>query len=193
MSEFFNQTMKAVPSTLDLEGSTIAGLQEILGVPKTSGPAGPSLGEARLNRCRKCPGVLTDQFNALFGNSAEAQPAEESYRALRTRLLRLQSAKGLRSVVVTSAVPGEGKTLTSLNLALCCSQLQDLRVLLIDADVRTRGLSRAMGFLADAGLVDVITGKCQPDEANNDTEIPNLYIHGLGSITTQPSELFAGQ
>jgi len=193
MSEFFNQTVKAGNSALSVEESKLAGLQELLRTPTTPAVPVPERREARLEGCRMFHGALTDQFHSLFGGGETARSAEESYRALRTRLLRIRSAQGLRSVVVSSAVPGEGKTLTSLNLALCCSQLQDLRLLLIDADVRTSGLSHSMGFPAGAGLVDVISGQCRPEEAILATEIPNLYVLSAGSPTTKPTELFAGQ
>ena len=67
--------------------------------------------------------------------------AFEAYRALRTKLVRFQSAEGMRSVVVTSAEAGEGKTVSALNLALSLAQLPSQRVLLVDADLRTSGLS----------------------------------------------------
>ena len=53
----------------------------------------------------------------------------------------MRSAQALRLFVITSAVQGEGKTMTSLNLAMCCAQLHDMRVLLVDTDIRSHGLT----------------------------------------------------
>lgn len=151
------------------------------------------LGDSRLANCRKFSLPLQNIAHVQFTNNDALQPAEESYRALRTRLLRLRSAQGLRSVVVTSAVQGEGKTLTSLNLALCCAQLQEMRVLLVDADIRSFGLSRAVEAPAGLGLADILTGNCVPEQAVLATDHPNLFVLSSGASDTPAAELFAGR
>lgn len=151
------------------------------------------LAESRLAHCRKFSLPLQNIAHVQFTNKDSLQPAEESYRALRTRLLRMRSAQGLRSVVITSAVQGEGKTLTSLNLALCCAQLHEMRVLLVDADIRSFGLSRAVDAPQGLGLADILAGNCPPEEAVLATDHPNLYVLCSGSATTPAAELFAGR
>jgi protein-tyrosine kinase len=151
------------------------------------------LGDSRLSECRKFSLPLQNIAHVQFTNSDAMQPAEESYRALRTRLLRLRSAHGLRSVVITSAVQGEGKTLTSLNLALCCAQLHEMRVLLVDADIRSFGLSRAVAAPQGFGLADILSGKCTPEQAVLATDHPNLFVLSSGASTTPAAELFAGR
>jgi len=126
-----------------------------------------------------------------FGKGNSLGAVEESYRGLRTRLLRLRSALGLRSVVITSAVQGEGKTLTSLNLALCCAQLNDMRILLVDSDIRSAGLSKKLALPEENGLSDVLSGRCKPEEAVFSTDVPNLYVLGAGAGSAAPAELFA--
>jgi len=121
------------------------------------------------------------------------EPAEESYRALRTRLLRLRATQGLRSVMVTSATQGEGKTLTALNLALSCAQLHDMRVLLIDGDIRSRGLTQSLGLPSSPGLADVLSGQCTAAKAIVVTDMPNLYVASCGSPSMPPAELFASR
>ncbi len=197
MSKYFDQTFKTGDVGTDPEKLQITGIDKFLETVssfKNSAPglaASGDLGESRLGQCRKMKIPAVGKLLGQFGGGPALEAAEESYRALRTRLLRARSAQGLRSVVVTSATPGEGKTLTSLNLSLCCAQLHDLRVLLIDADIRTSGLSRTLGFPPGPGLVDVLSGKCEPRDAILATDIPNLYALGSGSHTTQPAELFA--
>src|SRR6266571_2617289 len=152
MSKYFDQTFKTGDVGTDPEKLQITGIDKFLETVssfKNSAPglaASGDLGESRLGQCRKMKIPAVGKLLGQFGGGPALEAAEESYRALRTRLLRARSAQGLRSVVVTSATPGEGKTLTSLNLSLCCAQLHDLRVLLIDADIRTSGLSRTLGF-----------------------------------------------
>jgi protein-tyrosine kinase len=126
-----------------------------------------------------------------FGINDSVGSVEEAYRALRTRLVRLTSTQGVRSVVITSAVQGEGKTLTALNLALACARLNDMRVLLVDADIRSAGLSRRLELPEQSGLAEVLSGQCQPEEAILGTSVPNLHVLGARPRTEGPAELFA--
>jgi capsular exopolysaccharide synthesis family protein len=118
-------------------------------------------------------------------------PAIEAYKSLRTRVMRAQASRGIRSVAVTSAAPSEGKTLTTLNLACCCAQLENTPVLLIDADLRTRGLTALIGNLPAVGLANVLSGTASREEAISKTDMPNLYVMGAGKSDTPPTELFS--
>lgn len=80
----------------------------------------------------------------------------EQYRRLATTLHGLQRQRGVKSLMVTSSVIGEGKTLTSTNLALTFSESYGQRVLLIDADLRRPSLHELLGLPNDAGLSDVL-------------------------------------
>ncbi len=134
MSKFFNETLKAptVRSSAALAKNEAAVAPSEAPV-SNSKPRGSDPGALRLEECRKLETPMTDLLRELFKGSPSLDTTADSYRALRTRLLRLRASQGLRSVVITSATQGEGKTLTSFNLGLCCAQLQDMRVLLIDA------------------------------------------------------------
>src|SRR5437660_1398035 len=136
MSRYFNQTQQTLQKT-DSAKLGAGTVDELLGViKKESNAASGAVADARLEKCRKLP------LNSLPCSAFIAQidqynwQAAESYRALRTRLLRMQSNSGFRSVVITSAIQGDGKTLTAINLALCCAQLSDMKVLLVDSDLR---------------------------------------------------------
>ena len=133
------------------------------------------------------------RLRGRFEGSDWLESAEESYRALRTRLLRMRSSRQLNYVLVTSATQGEGKTLTSFNLALCCSQLPELRVLLIDSDLRTSGLTRLVGLPSGHGVEEVLTGQCQPKEAVMMTDQPNLFFLPAGHADKPAAELLAGE
>jgi capsular exopolysaccharide synthesis family protein len=128
-------------------------------------------------------------FPELATNSA---PEMEAYRKLRTRVLRLQASRGFRTVVISSAAKGEGKTLTSTNLGLFCAQLPEYRVLLVDGDLRTRGLSRLLGGPDTPGLAEVLAGDVRPEAAVLATDVPNLYVMGPGRPSISPSELLTG-
>jgi protein-tyrosine kinase len=167
-------------------GPTFAGT-----VPTLDRPS--DLSESRLADCRKFTLPLHNIAHVQFTQKDSLEPAEESYRALRTRLLRMRSTQGLRSVVITSAVQGEGKTLTSLNLALCCSQLHEMKILLVDADIRSFGLSRALNAPQSLGLANVLAGECTPEQAVLATDNPNLYVLSSGTSDIPAAELFANR
>jgi capsular exopolysaccharide synthesis family protein len=119
--------------------------------------------------------------------------AVEAYKSLRTRLLKVQANRGIRSVVVTSVGRSEGKTLTAFNLACCCSQVENLPVLLIDGDLRSRSLTKLVGDPPSAGLADVMSGTAPYENAIVRTDIPNLYVMGAGMSNVPSTELFSSE
>lgn len=94
---------------------------------------------------------------ALPGDAQSSVFAWEQCRVLRTRLHLIMRERNLRTLLVTSAVAGEGKTFAAANLAMSFSQLEDKRVLLIDADLRRPGLSAFFGQQIRAGLTDCLS------------------------------------
>jgi capsular exopolysaccharide synthesis family protein len=123
-------------------------------------------------------------------NPLRAQ-AMEAYGSLRTRVMKLKASKGFRSLMLTSSVPAEGKTWTSLNLAISCAKLHGFRVLLVDGDLRSRGLTRLLGIPDGPGLSDFLGGKATAEKSILPTENDNLFVLGAGSLNGQPSDLFA--
>lgn len=192
MSKFFNETLKVRSGALQEEGPKQTGFQEL--VDAALAPiVPPAVAEDTwLDACGKIENPLTDLLQGQFKGSDSIESVLESYRALRTRLLRIGAQEGLKSIVITSASQGEGKTFTSLNLASCCAQLHEMRVLLIDGDIRSHGLSRRLGPLSGPGLSEVLGGQCDPEHAIRATDIPNLYVLTSGSPTIPSAELFAG-
>jgi len=165
--------------------------EPILGKPSLV--AGPAASPSKPPFERRIHIPFDDIPQLQFGTNHSVESVEEAYRALRTRLLRLRSTLGLRSVVITSATQGEGKTLTALNLALSCARLNDLNVLLIDADIRSAGLSNRLGLPEERGLADVLSSECELEQAIVATDVPNLYLLGATARTAGPAELFADQ
>ncbi|SRR6266478_242728 len=193
MSKYFNQTLRARNGTLSIEEFKNAETQENQGTPEPVAKANTDSGLVRLESCRKLSLPVTGVLRAQFQGTDTLGSVEEAYRALRTRLLRLRASTNIRSITLTSAAQAEGKTMTSLNLALCCAQLQDLKVLLVDADLRTQGLTRVLHRPSGPGLGEFLSGQCEAGEAIVGTDVENLYFIGAGTSQTSPAELLASQ
>ena len=100
----------------------------------------------------------------------------EQYRRLAAFLHDAQLANGLRVVTITSALPKDGKTLTTVNLALTLSESYSRRVLLIDADVRRPAVHSVLGVNNNAGLNEVLLGETQ--------ELPLVVVSPTLSVLT---------
>ena len=115
----------------------------------------------------------------------------EAYRSLRTALL-LSTTNRLKSVVVTSALPGEGKTSTAVNLAVVLAQL-GRQVLLVDADLRKPRLHEVFGVSNRLGLVSFLTGSADETGIFLRTSVPNLHLTPTGPVPPNPSELLSSE
>ncbi|MFZ0770751.1 MAG: GumC family protein [Candidatus Sulfotelmatobacter sp.] len=115
----------------------------------------------------------------------------ESYRALRTSLLLSNLGAPPRVIMVTSALPQEGKTTTSINCAVVLAQ-KGIRVLLIDADLRRPSIHKTLGMGPRSGLSNVLTGSATLEQAITRSPIlPNLDVLPAGTPPPNPAELLA--
>jgi capsular exopolysaccharide synthesis family protein len=114
-------------------------------------------------------------------------PEAEAYRRLRTNLRVVTIDRGRRSVLVTSAVAGEGKTLLSANLAFAFAQAGH-GVVLVDADMRRPGLARLLGLETSPGLSEVLSGAVPAEAFHREHELP-LEVLTSGAPPSNPSEL----
>ena len=112
-------------------------------------------------------------------------PFVEGYRVIRTALQYSWPDPGARILMVTSTSPGEGKTLTAVNLALTLASSQD-KVLLVDADLRKPQAQALLRVKRTPGLSDVIVGKIKPSEAIQ-SKVPNSRLAFLPAGTSAPS------
>jgi polysaccharide biosynthesis transport protein len=121
-----------------------------------------------------------------------ANPASheaEAFRSLRTALSFLGQRKDFKTVLFTSANPGEGKTYCSLNCAAALAQL-GLRTLVIDADLRRPSLTKALlAHGKSAGLSDCLAGNATIMGCCRPTDTENLFILGAGERASNPAEL----
>jgi protein-tyrosine kinase len=91
-------------------------------------------------------------------------PEINFYKVLRTRILRHTQDQGGRTIMITSALPGEGKTVTAINLALTFAKEYEQTVLLVDGDLRRQRIHELMGYESDKGLLDyLLDGMPVPD------------------------------
>lgn len=112
----------------------------------------------------------------------------ESFRSLRSSLVFLPDQKDLRLLLVTSAIPGEGKSTISSNLAITLA-LAGARVLLVDADLRRGDIGYLFGLEENVGLSNVLRGEIQWRDAVQQTAYPLLSLLPRGPVTNQSGEL----
>lgn len=117
-----------------------------------------------------------------------SSPVAEAYRSLRTNVRFLSVGRQYRSLLITSAGPGEGKTTTSANLAVVLARA-GARVLLVGADLRKPAVHRAFGREVGPGLSDVLVGDADLAQVITDVGVPNLRIITSGQTPPNPAEL----
>jgi protein-tyrosine kinase len=116
----------------------------------------------------------------------------EQFRTLRARLRQIQSNRPLRTVLVTSAVPGEGKTFISGNLAQALAQQSGQRVLLIDTDLRRPRQHVLLGAPSSPGLADFLrSGEENPLPIIQRGPVENLFLIPGGAPAADAAELVA--
>ncbi len=123
----------------------------------------------------------------VLGNDAPAQFAE-AVRAVRGNVVFSAPQDDMRSILVTSTGPGEGKTLVASNLAVSLAQSGG-RVLLIDADMRRPRVHSIFDRPREPGLSDWVMGRARAKEVMRGSDLPNLWILPAGAIPPNPSEL----
>jgi capsular exopolysaccharide synthesis family protein len=121
-----------------------------------------------------------------------SRASAEDYRRLRTNLAFVGSDNEGRgqAFVVTSALPGEGKTTISMNLAAVLATAGE-SVLLIDADLRRPRIAKYIGIEEKVGLTTVLVGRAKPADVLQRTQVQNLVVMASGAIPPNPSELLS--
>lgn len=164
------------------------------------GPVPPSASEPDL-RVAAAPAppasALASRFSTeersrmVIGPDADAALVEQ-YRHLAAVLHHAQGESGCRSVMITSALPSEGKTLTATNLALTLSESYQRRVLLIDADLRRPRIKDMFSLASGEGLTDCLNNP-RGDKLPVHQITPTLWVLTAGRATADPmSTLVSG-
>jgi succinoglycan biosynthesis transport protein ExoP len=143
--------------------------------------------------CARCarPVWEFDSAGSVFSLAHAAGPGAEQFRTLRSRLYRLCESHPLRSLVVSSALAGEGKTFVASNLAHAIAQQSDCRVLLIDADLRCPRLHQLLGAPAAPGLADYLRGEASEFDVIQHGGANDLCFIPSGGPAPNPTELLA--
>ena len=129
-----------------------------------------------------------DDASYWLGNVDPSSGFAEAYRNIRSALLLNPSGKPFRTLTVISAVPKEGKTTTSANLATSFAQTGH-KVLLVDADLHRGGVHRFFGLQAGRGLTEILTGRATMDQVVQHTSVEGLDVIGTGAFPENPAEL----
>lgn len=117
----------------------------------------------------------------------------ECFRTLRSRLHQIAATRPLKRILITSSVPGEGKTFVAANLAQSIILQPDRRVLLIDADLRASRLHLAFGAPTTPGLADYLRGEASEYQVIQNGSTENLCLIPGGSEAANPSELLLSE
>lgn len=159
--------------------------------PATAGVPGDFLRFDELRaRCAHPTWHLDPNVNVFFNPNLSAHGAEQ-FRTLRSRLYQLRGNQSLRTLLVTSAIPGEGKTFVTANLAQAIVRQPDRRALIIDADLRCARLHLPLGAPTTPGLTDYLRGEADEMAVIQHGQEGNLCFIAGGSEVTDPSELLS--
>jgi succinoglycan biosynthesis transport protein ExoP len=168
------------------------GLRSVAEIEAISGL--PSL--ALIPRSRRTGAPVSDLTIAQRNVGALSSPKSqftEAFRALRTSLLLSTAGSLPKVILLTSATPSEGKTTVCTNLACVLAQ-NDVRVLMIDGDLRRPTVHHRLGLNGKIGLTSVLTGTATLEQAVQKLpELPNLEILVSGPVPPFPTEMLGSQ
>ena len=132
-----------------------------------------------------------DRKTMLFFNGDEQGYGMEEFRTLRSRLYQVRERQSLKKVLVTSALPKEGKSFVAANLAQVMVRQHGRRALLVDGDLRGARLHSALGTEPTPGLSDYLLGEADEFAILQRGPMDNLFFIPCGRNVTNPAELVA--
>ena len=150
----------------------------------------------KLNKFKMGTSEKTNSRPDQILSSSSSFAVTEAYKTARTNLLYTNNYDGCNIIAVTSSYPGEGKTITCVNMAICLAQ-SGKKVVIIDSDMRKPQISETLGIEKTPGLSEILAGfvKINDEEGNccrQKTHIENLDVISAGKTPPNPSELLAG-
>jgi protein-tyrosine kinase len=132
-----------------------------------------------------------DLHTMLFMNGNDSARGTEEYRTLRSRLYHLREKMPLKKLLVTSALPKEGKSFTAANLAQVMVRQHGRRALLIDADLRGPRLHQMLGTPQGPGLAEYLLGKADEASVIQRGPMEGMFFMPAGESIEDPAELVA--
>ncbi len=132
-----------------------------------------------------------DPQSMLFFGGADQGVGKEEMRTLRSRLYQLRERKPLKKILITSALPKEGKSFLAANLAQVLVQQRGRRALLIDADLRAPRLHQSFGTAVQPGLSDYLLGEKDEFSVIQQGSMDNLFLIPGGQQASNAAELVA--
>jgi protein-tyrosine kinase len=141
--------------------------------------------------CQRCahPRWHPDLNVNIFHNPALSVHAAEQFRTLRSRLYQVRGSQQLRTLLIASSLPAEGKTFVTNNLAQAIVRQPDRRCLIIDADLRCSRLHVPLGAPPTPGLTDYLSGEADEMAVIQHGSEGNLCLIPGGKEVANPSEL----
>src|SRR5690625_439828 len=136
--------------------------------------------------------TATNKMRHLITKLNPRSPVSEQYRTIRTNLQFSSVDEDLRSILITSAGPGAGKSITAANLAVVYAQ-QGLKTLLVDADLRKPTVHYTFRLNNLTGLSNVLVGSNSLEESVEKTDVDDLEVLLCGQIPQKPAELLASK
>lgn len=143
----------------------------------------------KLNR-KNSETTITPSSNEIPATTLFA--VKEAYKSIRTNIILNLDDKPCHTIVLTSSLPGEGKSTSSINLAIAIAQFEK-KVLMIDADLRKTKASRYMKLNSTLGLTDVVKQEAKFEDVVNKTKHENFDFLSSGTIVNNPAEILASR
>ncbi|MBV6466423.1 MAG: hypothetical protein PGMFKBFP_01736 [Anaerolineales bacterium] len=186
------QRGQPVPAAVDSDGARqVIETPPPVEVPDTGGVAtaySPEPAEPFNDRGYRIAKIRARASQPVLPFDGSDRRTAECYRILRTNIL--QHAAKPKVIAVSSPGAGDGKTTTAINIAGVLALKQDVRVLLVDGDLRRSTIAPKLGIEDAPGLAEVLTGQCSLQDAVVQTEnLPNLHILPAGRTIANPAEL----
>jgi capsular exopolysaccharide synthesis family protein len=144
--------------------------------------------EALRQACAR-PAWNPDRKTMLFLSNEDHASGTEEFRTLRSRLYKIREKQPLRSLLVTSSLPAEGKTFVAANLAQVISRQHERRTLLIDADLRRSQMHLPLGAPQSPGLAEYLRGDSDAMAVIQQSPQDNLFFIPGGQPSANPAEL----
>jgi non-specific protein-tyrosine kinase len=132
------------------------------------------------------PGVIAE--NRCFAH-LDNVPEMEAYRVLRTQITQRTRGTGCNTIMVTSALPGEGKTITAINLAFTFAREFQHTVLLVDGDLRKQSIHKYLGYTGEKGLIDYLADSAPVSELIKWSGIEKITLISGGRSCQESAEM----